>query len=165
MPTTKSLTIEPVGDRDLRFTREFDAPPALVFEAFTTPALLKQWMLGPDGWTLPVCEIDLRPGGRFRYVWRKGEREMAMSGQFLEIAAPTRIVHTELFEEDWTGGETVVTTTLSERGGRTAMELAVRYASSDARDGAMAGGMSEGMAQAYDTLEARLADGTIGGRR
>lgn len=163
MPSTKSLTMTTVGDRELQFTREFAAPRALVFEAFTTPAMLQRWMLGPDGWTMPECEIDLRPGGRFRYLWRKGTVDMVLTGTFQEVVPPERIVHTELFEQDWTGGETLVTTVLSEANGRTTMTLTVRYSSSTARDGALKTGMTTGMADAYDQLDAMLTRGEIGG--
>jgi len=71
MLSTRTLTVKSVGDRDLLIVRDFDAPRTLVFEAITSPALLQRWLPGP-GWTMPVCEVDLKPGGSFRYVWRKG---------------------------------------------------------------------------------------------
>ena len=162
MPSTKTLSVEAVGERDLLVTRDFDAPRALVFEAITQPALLRQWMLGPGGWTMPVCEVDLRPGGAFRYVWRKDGKDMGLSGTFREIVPPERIVHTEIFDQDWTGGEAEVTTVLQERGGRTTLSMTVRYASAAARAGAMATGMVEGMSGTYDRLADMLASGAIG---
>jgi uncharacterized protein YndB with AHSA1/START domain len=161
MPSPRTLTVETIGDRDLRFTREFDAPRALVFEALTTPALLQRWMLGPGGWTMPVCEMELKPGGTFRYVWRKGGKDMGMSGTFREIVPPERIVHTEIFDEDWTGGETLVTTTLHEEKGRTTLSLTVRYGSTAAREGALKTGMVDGMSDTYDRLADMMARGEI----
>jgi uncharacterized protein YndB with AHSA1/START domain len=162
MTSTKSLSVEPVGELDLRITRDFDAPRALVFKAFTTPSLVRRWMLGPGGWTMPVCEIDLRPGGTFRYVWRKDGRDMGLSGTFREIAPPDRLVHTEIFDQDWTGGETLVTTLFEESAGRTTVSMTVRYSSADARAAALKTGMTEGMTGAYDQLEAMLASGEVG---
>jgi len=154
MLSTQTLTVTPMGDRDLRFTRAFKAPRALVFEALTSPAVIQRWMLGPDGWTMPVCEVDLRPGGTFRYVWRKGTRDMGMSGTFREVVPPVRLVNTELFDEDWTGGETLVTTVLDEAEGWTTMTVEVRYSSAAAREGALKTGMVDGMSVSYDRLAA-----------
>jgi uncharacterized protein YndB with AHSA1/START domain len=163
MLSTKTLTVETVGDAELLFTRAFDAPRELVFEALTRPALIQRWLLGPGGWTMPVCEVDLRPGGKFRYVWRKGGKDMGMSGIFREIDAPERIVHSEIFDDDWTGGEAVVTTILSERDRRTTMTMTVRYASAAAREAALKTGMIDGMSGTFDRLEELLASGEIGG--
>jgi len=160
MSSTRTLTVKRVGERDLLIVREFDAPRTLVFEAITTPALIKRWLLG-RGWTMPVCEVDLRPGGKFRYVWRKDGKDMGMSGTFREIVAPERIVDTEIFDEDWTGGETEVTTTLREANGRTTLSMTVRYASAAARQAALETGMVDGMSETYDTLAQLLADGSI----
>ena len=115
-------------------------------------------MQGKNGWTLAVCELDLRTGGAFRYVWRKSAgAQIAVSGTFREIVPPSRIVHTELFDDDWTGGETVVTTTLEEREGKTTLAVTVRYASKAARDAALQTGFTTGMEEAYDTLAGILA--------
>ncbi|MPZ23392.1 MAG: ATPase [Dehalococcoidia bacterium] len=134
-------------------TRVFDAPRRLVFEAWTKPELLQRWLLGPEGWSMPVCEVDLREGGSFRFVWRNDDgREMGMGGVYREIVPPERLVHTELFDEDWTEGETVVTTVLTEDGGKTTMTSTVRYSSEAARDAALATGMTDGVAVTYDRL-------------
>jgi uncharacterized protein YndB with AHSA1/START domain len=153
MTRTGTLTVTTPSDREVAATRVFDAPRRLVFEALTTPDLLKRWMHGPNGWTLAGCEVDLRPGGAFRYVWRKAAgAQIAVSGTFREIVPPSRIVHTEVFDDDWTGGETVVTTTLEERDGKTTLTVTVRYASKAARDAALQTGFTSGMEEAYDTL-------------
>jgi uncharacterized protein YndB with AHSA1/START domain len=159
MSLMTTMTTTMPSDTELRFTRAFKAPRALVYEAFTSPALLPRWMIGPDGWVMTTCEVDLRVGGKFRYVWTKpGDKSMGMGGTFVEIDPPGRIVHLEVFDEDWTGGETRVTTELIERGGVTEMTLTVRYTSKDARDGAMKVGMASGMEMSYARLDEILAN-------
>jgi uncharacterized protein YndB with AHSA1/START domain len=97
------LKVPTPTDREIALTRVFDAPRALVFQVLTTPALIQRWLLGPEGWTMPVCEVELRVGGGFRYVWRNAAgREMGMRGGYREIAPPERLVHTELFDQDCT---------------------------------------------------------------
>lgn len=129
-----------------------------MFQAFTSADLLPRWLLGPPGFTMPVCEIDLRPGGRFRYVWRTPNgSEMGVGGRFVEVDPPARIVHVEIFDEDWTGGETQVTTVFTERDGVTTVTLTVRYASLAARDGALTTGMTTGMSAGYVQLDTLLA--------
>ena len=157
--------MENVGDRnpashEVRRPRSrdcalFDAPRALVFDAFTKPDLVKRWLLGPPGWSMPVCEIDLKVGGRFRYVWRNEARgnDMGVGGAFREIVSPERIVHDELFDEDWTGGETIVTTIFTEEAGRTVVAMTVRYSSAAAREAALGTGMTRGMEQSYERLD------------
>ena len=101
---------------------------------------------------------DLRVGGRYRYLWRHRDgREMAMGGVFRELVAPARIVHTELFDEDWTGGETTVTTTFTERAGRTTLHMIIHYSSAAARDAALATPMADGMEAGYQRLDAIFA--------
>jgi uncharacterized protein YndB with AHSA1/START domain len=157
-----TLTVTTPSDREVQATRIFSAPRRLVFKALTTPDLLMRWMHGPNGWTLAVCEVDLRVGGTFRYVWRKANgREMGMSGIFREIVPPTRIVHTEVFDEDWTGGETVVTTILAEQGGTTTLTVTVLYVSKVSRDAALQTNFAAGMEAGYDTLAGMLA--SLGG--
>ena len=154
MKNDATLQITTPNDRDIVMTRVFDAPRRLVFEAHTKPALVRQWLLGPDGWTMPVCEIDLRVGGRYRYVWRKEKtgEEMGMGGEYREVAAPERIVATEKFDEAWYAGEAVGTLVFTEKGGRTTLTQTVRYESKDARDTALKSGMDTGVAASYDRL-------------
>jgi uncharacterized protein YndB with AHSA1/START domain len=155
----RTLTLTLPSDREVRVTRRFEAPRALVFRALTTPEILKRWLLGPDGWALQVCTIDLRVGGAFRYVWRKPNgREMSMGGVYRAIEPPARLVYTELFDDDWTGGETVVTNTLEEVRGRTTLTVTVLFASKAARDAARETGFDTGMEQAYDTLAVLLGE-------
>jgi uncharacterized protein YndB with AHSA1/START domain len=152
------LDVTTPNDFDVVCTRVFDAPAGLVFDCHTKPALVKRWLLGPPGWSMPVCDIDFRVGGRFRYVWRSDEsgKEFALTGTYREIAAPMRIVHVEAFE----GGEmeaALITTLFAENGGRTTMTLTISFASRAARDAALATGMTGGMAQSYDRLDTLLA--------
>jgi uncharacterized protein YndB with AHSA1/START domain len=157
--TSSNLDVTTPGDREIRITRVFQAPRSLVFDAYTKPHLVRRWMLGPPGWTLPVCEIDLRVGGAIRYVWHGPDgTEMGMSGRFREIAPPERIVHTELFDQDWTGGETEVTTALAEQGGRTTVTMSILYVSAAARKAALATGMTDGMSQSFAKLDDLLAE-------
>lgn len=153
------MTIDASGDREILITRIFDASSKLVYDAMTRPELLKRWMFGPDDWELAICEIDLRPGGAFRYVWRNSEEktDMGMGGVFMELSEPTRIVHRELFDEDWTGGEATVTTLLTEKDGRTKLEMTIRYSSRDARDRVLKSGMAEGMEAGFARLDGLFA--------
>lgn len=145
------------SDHEIAITREFNAPRTLVFEAFTTPAILKKWLFGPEGHSLETCEIDLRVGGKLRYVWRMPDgNEMGMSGEYREVSPPERIVHTELFDEDWTGGETFVTNEFTEHNGRTRVTITVQYSSREARDAALQTPMAEGMEMGYVRLEKML---------
>ena len=145
-------------DREIVLTREFDAPRRLVFDAHTRPELLERWMYGPDGWSLAVCEVDLRVGGALRYVWRAPDgSEMGLSGVYREIVPPERLVHTQTFDEPWSAGETLVTTVLDERAGRTVLTMTMRYQSREARDQALATNMAQGAGMSYDRLAKLLA--------
>ena len=162
MTNVATVTVTTPSDREVEVARMFNAPRSLVFKALTTPDLLLRWMHGPNGWTLTVCEVDLRVGGAFRYVWRKANgREMGTSGVFREITPPRRLVNTEVFDEDWTGGETVVTTTLTERGAATLLTVMVLYVSKAARDAALETKFVAGMELGYNVLADVLA--AVGG--
>ena len=142
------------SDTEILISRRFDAPRRLVFACLKEPDYIRQWLLGPEGWTMPVCEVDFRVGGKYRYEWANADgRRMGMGGTFCEIVAPERVVSTELFDQDWTGGETVNVWTLIERAGTTTLEIRVAYASKKARDGALATGMTEGMEAGFKRLE------------
>jgi uncharacterized protein YndB with AHSA1/START domain len=157
MTKTAPLQVTTPSDREVVITRVFDAPRGMLFDAHTKPALVQRWLLGPPGWTMPVCEIDLRVGGTYRYVWQHAAgQSMGMGGAFKEIVRPSRIVVTQLFDEDWTGGETLVITEFVEQQGKTTLTTTVRYASRAARDGALKTGMTKGMEAGYERLEALL---------
>jgi uncharacterized protein YndB with AHSA1/START domain len=160
MKNTLALQIKANGDREIVMTRVFDAPRKLVFDAFTRPELLKQWLLGPPGWSMPVCEIDLRIGGRYRYVWRRDTdgTEMGCGGVYREIVPPERLVHTEQFDNPWYPGESLITTVLDEQRGQTTLTATMLYESRDARDGILKSGMESGVAASYDRLAELLAN-------
>jgi uncharacterized protein YndB with AHSA1/START domain len=155
----ESFRVSTPTDREVLVERDFNAPRQLVFDAFTKPELVRRWLLGPDGWTMPVCEIDLRVGGRYRYVWRKEPegQQMGISGEFREIVHPEKLVATETFDEAWYPGEALDTTVFEERGDVTRVRLTVLYQSQEARDTATRSGMEEGMAAGYDRLEQALS--------
>jgi uncharacterized protein YndB with AHSA1/START domain len=127
----------------------------MIFEALTKPELVRRWLTGPDGWIMPVCEIDLKVGGAWRYVWRNEEngREFGMHGEYREIARPERIVHTEFFGE----GESLVTSSITAKGETTTLTMTMRFASRAERDGALETGMADGVAVGYDRLDEVLA--------
>jgi uncharacterized protein YndB with AHSA1/START domain len=156
--SSPTLKVEARGDREIVITRIFDAPRRLVFDAFTKPELLKRWLTGPPGWSLPVCEIDLRVGGALRYLWRgpAGE-EMGMSGLFREITPPDRIVSTEKFDQPWYPGEGVGTVVLTEQAGKTTLTQTIAYESREARDGVLKSPMEQGLGMSYDHLADLLA--------
>ncbi len=157
---SRPLTLEPSGETDVVILRRFDAPRELVFEAFTSAELVPQWMLGPEGWTMPVCEIDLRPGGGYRHVWRKeGEPDLALSGTFVEVQPPERTVARERFNDDWTQGETLITTEFeAQEDGGTLMRMTVAFASREAREAATRTGMAVGMEAGYSRLDDLLSE-------
>src|SRR6266705_3577454 len=159
MKSTGNLKLTTQGDREIVMTRALDAPRRLVFDAFTKPELVKQWLLGPPGWSMPICEIDLRVGGAYRYVWRRDSdgSEMGMGGVYREIMAPERLVTTERFDEAWYPGEAVGTLVLVEQGGRTTVTQTMRYESREARDAVLQSGMEKGVAASYDRLADLLA--------
>ena len=147
------------SDREVAMTRTFDAPRRLVFEAWTRPEHVRQWMLGPAGWTMPVCEIDLRLGGEWHFVWRKANgSEMDMRGRYTAVAPPARLVHTEQWGPEWP--ETINTLRLTEENGRTTVTQTVLYPSKEDRDAALKTGMKDGANESYDRLAEYLR--TIG---
>jgi uncharacterized protein YndB with AHSA1/START domain len=152
------IVAEP-GKPFLVMTRSFAAPRALVFEALTKPEFIRRWLLGPPGWTMPVCEIDLRVGGRYRYLWRHEPdgAEMGMGGVYREVVPPERIVATEKFDQSWYPGEALDTTVLSEKAGRTTITMTVLYESVAAREVVLKSPMEQGVAMGYDRLEEVLA--------
>ncbi len=157
----QKLTVTTPSDREVQLTRLFNAPPALVYEAHTRPELVKRWLgVGyVDGWSLAVCEIDLRVGGAYRYLWRgPNGAEMGMRGILRELVPGQRIVATEKFDESWYPGEAVSTTMMKAEGNGTRLTITVKYESREARDIVLQTPMAEGMGAGYDTLAAVLAE-------
>ena len=153
-----SFKVSTPSDREIRVMRDFDAPRRLVFDAFTKPQLVRRWLLGPPGWVMPQCDIDLRVGGAYRYVWRseKDGSQMAVSGVFREVVPFERLVATEQFDDAWYPGEAVVTTVFAEARGVTTTTITLLYESQEARDTARRSGMEHGMAAGYDRLDKLL---------
>jgi len=142
-----TLKLTTQTDREIVLTRDFDAPRELVFDALTKPELIVQWLLGPTGWSMPVCEIDLRVGGAFRYVWRHHSNgtEMGIRGVYREILPPERLEHTESFDQSWYPGEAVTTSVLIEQDGGTTLRSTIRYESRQARDVVLESGVERGV--------------------
>jgi uncharacterized protein YndB with AHSA1/START domain len=154
--STGTTTFTTPSDTETVMTRVVDAPKTLVWDVYTRPEHIQQWMLGPEGWTMPVCEIDLRPGGAYRYGWRKAEGdEMEITGAFREIAPPDRLVSTESWGADWP--DTINTVVLTEEDGKTTITTTMLYPSKEARDAALQSGMKEGASVTFDRLDAYLA--------
>ena len=143
------------SDIELEMMRVFDAPPELLWEAHTNPEHPPHWMLGPEGWTMPVCEIDLRPGGEWHFVWRRSDgTEMELRGVYKEIAAPERLVTAENRDGDWPG--TVNELTLTEADDRTTLTSTMRYPTEIARNAALDSEIKDGAAASFDRLGAYL---------
>jgi len=155
MKNTETLKVATPTDREIAMTRVFDAPRRLVFEAWSNPESVPHWMLGPGGWTMPVCEIDLRPGGAWHFVWRRSDgTEMEMRGVYREVTPPKRLVSTECWGGDWP--ETLNTLVLSEQDGKTTITNTILYPSKEARDAALKTGMKDGVSQSFDRLDEYL---------
>jgi uncharacterized protein YndB with AHSA1/START domain len=153
-----SFNVSAPTDREIQVTRDFNAPRQMVFDAFTKPELVRRWLLGPPGWTMPICEIDLKVGGAYRYVWHKdGEKDMGMGGIFRDIVAPERLVATEKFDESWYPGEALDTTVFVEQAGVTTITITILYESKEARDTARRSDVERGMAASYNRLEELLS--------
>src|SRR4030095_5687092 len=152
------------SDREVKVTRWFRAARPLVYRAYTEPALVQRWLLGPAGWSMPVCEMDVRVGGRYRWRWRNDEdgAEFGFSGTFREVRPPSRIVHTEAYDpgtsgDDFPRNDALVTVTFMEESDHTTLTTLRDFGSKQARDAAVATGMTDGMEQSYQLLD-RLLD-------
>jgi uncharacterized protein YndB with AHSA1/START domain len=153
MNTTEEVKISTPTDREVVVTRTFDAPRTLVFDAYTQPELLKRWY-GAPGRSLVVCEIDLRVGGAYRFLWRgEGRKDVGMNGVHREVARPERLVRTERWE-DWDAGEIIETVTFTEHAGRTTLTSTGLYPSRDVRDAVLKAGLENGTRETFG----RLAD-------
>jgi uncharacterized protein YndB with AHSA1/START domain len=148
-----SFEVTTVSDQEIRMTRLFDAPRQLVFEAMTRPEHVKRWwgQLG-EGYSVPVCEIDLRVGGAWRFVNRHPRGEAAFYGEYREITPPDRLVFTEIYEP-FPESVSVVTAEFVDEGGKTRFTATVRYSSLEVRDMVISTGMARGAGISYDRLE------------
>lgn len=154
---SKTFTVTTPADEEIRLTRLFNAQRALVFDAMTQPEHVRQWwgQLG-DGYSVPVCEIDLRVGGQWRFVSRHPQGDATFYGEYREIARPSRLVFTEIFA-DFPDTVSVVTTDYTQEGNTTRLTATIRYPSRQVRDMVVQSGMAQGAGLSYDRLEDLLA--------
>jgi uncharacterized protein YndB with AHSA1/START domain len=147
------MTLTTPSDLEIVMTRDFDAPRELVFEAWTKPEHLTRWW-GPRGHTMPVCEVDLRPGGSYRFVNRAPDgTDHPFKGVYREIVPPERLVCTQIYDvEGWSNRECLVTLIFAERDGRTTMTNTVLFDSVEDRDAMLESGMEGGAAESLDRL-------------
>jgi len=148
------MTLKTEGDKYVMVTRRFAAPPEAVYRAHTEPKLLQKWLLGPDGWTMPVCINEARPGGKIRYEWTDGKGNgFHLTGEFVELKPYSRIVHVErMHMPDATPDNHVVTTFEAEDGG-TLMTMRMTLPDAETRAAMLATGMEDGMETSYERLE------------
>jgi len=165
MTTTHTAQVSTPSDREVKVTRAFRAPRALVYRAYTEPALVQRWLLGPPGWTMPVCEMDVRVGGKYRWRWRSNEdqTEFGFSGVFREVEPGRKLVHTETYDAGShavgeSGAESLVTVLFEEQDGITTLTSLMDFGSKEARDAAVATGMTDGIEQSYQLLDKLLAE-------
>jgi uncharacterized protein YndB with AHSA1/START domain len=146
------------SDREIAMTRTFSARRQLVFEALTTPELLKRWLLGPAGWSMTECQIDPRSGGVYRFAWRHADgHAMGVRGVCLDVVPLERIVATERVDQPWYPGEALLTESLAERRGRTTLTLTMRYDSREIRNRVLRTPMAASLWTTYDRLAYLLA--------
>ena len=160
MPTSQKgpLQITTPSDREIRITRAFDAPRTMVWEAYTRPELVKRWLGQMPGWSWAECEMDVREGGRYRWVWRGPEgAELAVGGVYREVVPGERLVSTERYDQQWYEGEAVGTVELTEANGRTTLVMTLRYASKAVRDAVLQSPAASGMESGFTVLDELLA--------
>jgi uncharacterized protein YndB with AHSA1/START domain len=162
--TFKAQVSQP-SDREVKVVRAFKAPRDLVYKAYTTPDLLRRWLGDPPRWEMPVCEMDVRVGGKYRWRWRSNSdgKEFGFHGEFKEVSAPSKLVHTEYFDPRDVGGDmgdgATVAVEFTEVNGITTMTTLIAYGNKRSRDAAVATGMTDGMEQSYQLLDAVLTKG------
>jgi uncharacterized protein YndB with AHSA1/START domain len=152
------------SDREGVVKRSFAAPVDLVWRAYTEPAMLRRWLSGMPGWTMPVCEMATHVGGKYRWRWRNDEngQEFGFTGEMLEVALHSKIAHTQIFDpgdlgESMGGEPYIVTVTFHEANGMTNVATSIKFASQADRDAAMSTGMTDGMEMNYQQLDKVLA--------
>lgn len=148
------------ADTDFVYRRVFDAPIQLIFDAYTKPEHIAKWLLGPEGWTMPVCEMDLRPGGSWRWGWAKADgRTMEMTGKIIAVTPPTQLVMTENWGPPWP--ETTNDVTFTAVGNQTLVTCTIRSRDQQSRDAALATGATSGMDVSFARLDSLLASRAI----
>jgi uncharacterized protein YndB with AHSA1/START domain len=157
--TFEKAQVDLPSDHEVKVTRSFKASRELVYQAYTTPALVKRWLLGPPGWAMPVCEMDVRVGGKYRWRWRNEAdgKEFGFHGTFREVEAPRRLVHVEYYDAGDVGGDmgsgALVTVELTEVDGVTTVTSLIDFGTKQARDAAVSTGMTDGMEKSYQLLD------------
>ncbi len=161
--TTHTAQVSLPSDREVKVVRRFNAPRALVYQAYTEPKLMKRWLTGTPGWSMPVCEMDVRVGGAYRWRWRSDDgAEFGFSGVFRDVEPAARLAHTQVYDPGDVGGdmgdESLITVAFSEKDGVTTVTTLMDFGSKEARDSAMATGMTDGMEMSYQSLDKLLAE-------
>jgi uncharacterized protein YndB with AHSA1/START domain len=153
------------SDTEVLVKRSFDAPVKLVWRAYMEADLMRRWCGGHPGWSMPVCEMDMRVGGRYRWRWRSDEsgQEFGFTGEVLEVVPHSRIVHTQSFDPGDLGGSmggepSLITVAFQEAGGVTSVTTSIKYASKADRDAAFSTGMTDGMEVSYKRLDDVMAE-------
>ena len=151
------MTLTAEGETHIVVTRHFDAPPEAVYRAHTEPELIQKWLLGPEGWTMPVCTSEARPNGHFRYEWTNGKgHSFHITGEFLELEPYSRIVHLErMFLPDRTP-DNHVETRFDPDGAGTLMTIRMTLPDAQTRSNMLSTGMEHGMEASYARLEKML---------
>lgn len=160
MPSTRgsALEITTPSDREIRITRGFDAPRMMVWDAYTRPELVKRWLGAMPGWSWAVCEMDVREGGRYRWVWRGPEgAELGLGGTYREVVPGERLVSTERYDQQWYEGDAVGTVEFNESKGRTTLVTTLQYATKEVRDAVLQSPATSGMESGYAILDELLA--------
>jgi uncharacterized protein YndB with AHSA1/START domain len=151
------MTLNTEGDTHIVVTRHFAASPEAVYRAHTDPGLIQQWLLGPEGWTMPVCINDAKPGGKFRYEWTNGKGHgFYITGEFLELEPPSRIVHIERMHLPDPTPDNHVETTFSREANGTLMRIRMTLPDAQTRAAMLSTGMEKGMEASYARLEKLL---------
>jgi uncharacterized protein YndB with AHSA1/START domain len=150
------------SDREVKVVRSFKAPRALVYQAYTEPKLMKRWLTAMPGWSMPVCEMDVRVGGAYRWRWRSDDgAEFGFTGVFRDVEPAARLAHTQVYDPGDMGGdmgdESLITVEFSEKEGVTTVTTLMDFGSKEARDAAVATGMTDGMEMSYARLDDMLA--------
>ena len=153
------LTMKTEGDTHIIVTRRFAAPPEAVYRAHTDPKIVQQWLLGPEGWTMPVCQSDARPGGKFRYEWKHPHKGgFYLTGEFLELKPFSKIVHVERMHLPDPTPDNQIETKFEPDGTGTLMTMRMTVPDAQTRSAMLATGMEKGMEASYVRLEKMIAD-------
>jgi len=150
------MTLTTEGDTDVVVTRHFAAKPEALYRAHTEPALIQQWMLGPEGWTMPVCISEAKPGGKIRYEWTNGKKGFYLTGEYLEVNPYSRIVHVERMHLPDPTPDNHVETRFDPNGAGTLMTIRMTLPDAQTRAAMLATGMERGMEASYVRLEGIL---------